>query len=121
MKRIYASCLLLLAPICLIAQNQAPEITNLTLTPDWANLTLDISYDVSDNENDPLEIALQFSDNGGKTYALTGQIPVTGDVGFPIQPGNRSISCDITTLANSPASFTVRLVADDKQLFDIQA
>ncbi|MFN0174823.1 MAG: M28 family peptidase [Saprospiraceae bacterium] len=121
MKKILASCSLFLATICLFGQNQTPEITNLMLDPDWTNLTLSINYEVSDTENDPLEITLQFSDNGGKSYALTGQIPATGDVGFPIQPGNRSIFCDIAALANISTPLTVRLVADDKQVFDIQA
>ena len=120
MKKIYAFCLAAFAPLALLAQNQPPVITNLSVTPDWNNLSLDISYEVTDNENDPLEISLQFSDNGGKTYAITNQIPVFGDVGFPIQPGTRNITCDIAILANNSTQFTVRLIADDRQSFDIQ-
>ncbi len=121
MKKILTSCLALFIPLVLFGQNQAPVISNLSVTPNWTALTLAISYDVSDDENDPLDIALQFSDNGGKTYALTSQIPVSGDVGFPIQPGSRSITCDIAALANISAPFSIRLVADDKQNFDLQA
>lgn len=121
MKKILANCFSLLLSISLFGQNQPPVISNLTATPDWANLTLAISYDVADAENDPLEIALQFSDNNGKTYAITGLVPATGDVGFPILPGSHSIDCDISALANIAAPFSIRLIADDKQPFDIQS
>ncbi len=122
MKKIFALCCLFsFASFTAKAQNQAPVISNLTPTPNWINLTLDISYEVADNENDPLEITLQFSDNGGKTYALTSSIPITGDIGFPIQPGLRNIQCDLSAISNIAAPFSIRLVADDKQSFDIQA
>ncbi len=121
MKKILANSLAILAPFTLLAQNFPPEITSLNLSPDWANLSLAISYEVADNEGDPLEITLQFSDNGGKTYALSGQIPATGDVGFPVQPGARNITCDLSAIANIAAPISVRLVVDDKQSFDIQA
>ncbi len=122
MKKIFATlCLLLLISFAVPAQNQAPVITNLSATPDWANLSLEVTYDVADNENDPLEITLQFSDNGGKTYTLSSQIPATGDIGFPIQPGTHTINCDLSAIFNIAAPFSLRLVADDKQTFDIQS
>ncbi len=121
MKKILANYIALLAPLALFGQNQPPVISNLNASPNWANLSLDITYEVADNENDPLEITLQFSDNGGKTYALTSLIPATGDLGFPIQPGGRSISCDLSAISNIAAPFSLRLIADDKQAFDIQA
>jgi len=120
MKRILTP-FLLLAPFALLAQNQVPVISNFQVTPDWQNQTLELSYEVSDAENDPLEITVQFSDNGGKTYGITGLVPVSGDVGYPVQPGTRSISCDIAALSNLGNSFQVRLIADDRQAFDIQA
>lgn len=122
MKKIFAlCCLFAFASMAASGQNQTPEISHLSVTPDWANLTLDVTYEVMDNENDPLEITLQFSDNGGKTYALTNFIPMTGDIGFPIQPGLRNVQCDLALVANIAAPFSVRIIADDKQPFDIQA
>lgn len=121
MKKILPVYLTFFAPLLLFGQNHVPEISNLSVTPDWANLTLNITYEVSDNENDPLEITLQFSDNGGKTYALTGMIPATGDIGYPIAPGGRSITCDLSAVANVSTPFSIRLIADDKQTFDIQS
>lgn len=101
--------------------NQAPVITAMSIETDWANNTLTITYDVSDTENDPLEITVAFSNDGGTHYNITALVPLSGDAGFPIPPGNgRTITCDISTLANIPADFTVRLVADDKQPFDLQ-
>lgn len=105
----------------LSAQNEAPVIQTFTVNPDWANLILQIQYEVTDAENDPLEVQVQFSHNGGKDYSITGSVPVSGDVGFPVQPGIRSIQCDITALANLPAAFSARLIVDDKQAFDLQS
>ncbi|MCC7467450.1 MAG: M28 family peptidase [Saprospiraceae bacterium] len=106
--------------LALHAQNEPPIIQTFTVNPDWANLSLQIQYEVTDAENDPLEVQVQFSHNGGKDYSITGSVPVSGDVGFPVQPGTRNIQCDIAALANLPASFLARLVVDDKQTFDLQ-
>jgi hypothetical protein len=113
------ACLFLAADV-LIGQNQTPVISGLNASVNWPSNTLTLTFEVADAENDPLEISVGFSDNGGKTYALTPQIPVTGDIGFPIEPGGRSVTCDISYIANVAAAFTVRVVADDKQVFDIQ-
>jgi hypothetical protein len=101
--------------------NQPPVISNLAAAADWPNSTLTLSYDVADAENDPLEVTLEFSNDGGKTYALTSLVPTSGDTGFPVAAGTgKIITCDISQLAALPANFTVRLVADDKQTFDLQ-
>ena len=107
--------------LALQAQNEPPVIQTFTVTPNWQNLTLQIQYEVADAENDQLEVQVQFSHNGGKDYSITGSVPVSGDIGFPVQPGLRSIQCDITALANLPAEFSARLIVDDKQSFDLQS
>jgi hypothetical protein len=106
----------------LFAQNQRPAISNLIADADWVNQTLTLTYDVEDAENDPLEISLELSNDGGKTYALTGLLPQpVGDIGFPVAPGiARNITVDISALAALQNTFTVRLVADDKQDVDLQ-
>lgn len=121
MKKILLLSCVLLAPLALFGQNFPPKITSLQLTPDWNLLSLNIAYEVTDPENDPLEISVQFSNDGGKTYSLSSQIPANGDVGFPVQPGSRLIECDLSALQNIMGNFTVRLIADDKQSFDFQA
>jgi hypothetical protein len=101
--------------------NQPPVISNFVASADWPNNTLTLSYDVSDAENDPLEISLAFSGDGGKTYALSMLVTASGDTGFPVTAGaGKTITCDISQLAAISTNFTVRLVADDKQPFDIQ-
>lgn len=121
MKKFFFNALALLAPFALLGQNNPPIISGLSATPNWSNLTLDITFEVADDENDPVEITVQFSDNGGKTYALTSLIPVTGDIGYPVQPGGRTITADIAALANLAAPFSLRVIADDLRTFDIQS
>ncbi|MBK6931103.1 MAG: M28 family peptidase [Saprospirales bacterium] len=113
--------LALLFPALLPAQNGAPVLQNLSADVDWNTQTLTLQYDISDPENDPLEISVYFSADGGKTYSLTGQAPLSGDVGFPVLPGaGRTVTADVSLLAGGGASFMVRVVADDRQPFDLQ-
>ncbi|MBV6439270.1 MAG: hypothetical protein EPGJADBJ_00909 [Saprospiraceae bacterium] len=101
--------------------NQPPDISNFTTTVDWPNNTLTLTYDATDAENDLLEVSVAFSPDNGHTYLPPSQVTVSGDTGFPVTPGTgRTITCDISALAGISAAFTVRLVADDKQPFDIQ-
>jgi len=101
--------------------NQPPVISNFSASADWPSNTLTLTYDVADAENDPLEITLAFSINGGQSYTLNPPVSVSGDTGFPVTPGmGKTITCDVSALAGMPNKFTVRIVADDKQAFDIQ-
>ncbi len=104
------------------AQNQPPTIQNLSATVNWPTNTLTIQYDALDAEGDPLDISLEVSNNGGKTYLLTSTVPASGHIGFPVAPGtDRIITCDVSILALTTGTFTVRVVADDRQPFDLQA
>jgi len=106
----------------LFSQNHPPVLGNVSASANWNTNLLTVEYDVSDAENDPLEISIFFSDNGGKTYSLTPLLSPDGDVGFPVTPGPaRSITCDISALAANMSAYTVRLVAVDQQDFDFQA
>lgn len=121
MKKTFASAWLCIALTAILpGQNAAPAILKFSASVNWTNHLLTLQYDVEDAENDPLEITVEISGDGGKTYSLTGQVPVSGDVGFPVQPGAlRTITGDLSALNPAGASFTVRLVADDKQDFDL--
>lgn len=123
MKRQFCQSLIfLLLPASMPAQNGAPVVDHFTAAVDWPTNTLTLHYDVSDPENDAMEVSVEFSNTGGKTYDLTSQVPVSGDVGFPVLPGNgRTITCDVSALINMGAAFTVRLVVDDRQPFDLQS
>ncbi|TNE52735.1 MAG: M28 family peptidase [Bacteroidetes bacterium] len=108
------------APLFLQAQNTVPVLSNLTASVDWNTNILIIQYDVSDTENDPLEVTIDFSNNEGRTFEFSGQVPVSGDVGFPVMPGsNRSITADVSALAGQGAALRLRLVADDRQPVDL--
>jgi ABC-type transporter Mla MlaB component len=99
--------------------NQRPLIQNLHASVNWTTKILTIQYDVADAENDPLQVSVFFSDNGGKTYNLS--LSPSGDVGYPVAPGtNRTITVDVTSLAANMSTYTVRLVADDKMPVNIQ-
>ena len=114
--------LLLLFPAVLSAQNMAPKIQNLSASVDWMAQSLSIQYDVSDAENDPLEVTVFFSNDGGKTYSLSSQVPVSGAVGYPVIAGaGRMIQCDLSQVSSTGMAFRVRLIVDDRQPFDLQA
>jgi hypothetical protein len=103
------------------AQNQIPQVQNLQLSVDWIAKTLVVQYDVSDAENDPLEVAVDVSNNGGRSYNLSGSITTSGDVGFPVGVGvGKSILCNLSGIDPASGPFQVRLVVDDKQPVDIQ-
>lgn len=119
----YLLALVALLPFSANAQtpNGAPTISNLSVQPDWANNSLTVTYDLADPENDPVDISVEFSGDGGLHYNLTQLVSASGDTGFPVSPGTgRSIVCDISALAGLAPAFALRLVADDKQPFDLQ-
>lgn len=117
----FTSCILLFFN-SLPAQNQPPVLSNLTATVDWNFNSLTLQYDVSDPENDPLEISVFLSDNGGKSYNISNLITPSGDIGYPVTPGTgRTITCDVSLLATLMNTYMVRVVADDQQVFDIQS
>jgi Peptidase family M28 len=104
----------------LSAQNQAPVISNFVLQTDVPNNSATLLYNLSDQENDPLEVTVQFSTDGGKTYTTLSGSNVLGDVGFPVTSGNRTAVCSGLNFS-APGKYAFRVIADDKQVFDIQA
>ena len=106
-------------------QNAIPQISNLTYVADTANHRVDLSFDLADNEGDPLEVWVQVSADSGRTWRVSID-SLSGDFGFPITPGTgKQLSWHYkpATLANfSPSGITgysLRLVADDRQPIDI--
>ena len=106
--------------LTLRAQNQAPVLSNLSASTDWAALSLTLTFDVSDAENDAVDIQVQLSNNGGDTYQLN--FPASGDLGFPVTPGpGKTVTMDLSSLSGMTGPFTLRVVADDQQPFDYQS
>ncbi len=113
--------------VSLFSQNQPPVISNLAVNHSPGTQSVTFSFDVSDNENDPLDLQLRISADSGRTW-LVPLDSMVGDTGFPITPGNgKSITWvyDPASLAGQyPAGMTAfegRVIADDRQPVDIQA
>ncbi|MES2621787.1 MAG: M28 family peptidase [Bacteroidota bacterium] len=99
------------------AQNQVPVISNFSASVSGGHVN--ISYDLSDAESNSCDVKLLISNNGGQTY-LSKAGAITGDVGFSITPGTgKQITWNFDTVSNAYA-YSLRLVADDRQLPDIQ-
>ncbi len=99
------------------AQNAAPTISNLIASTNLSNNTITLTYDLEDIENDDVEITMLVSIDGGVTFA-DPIMNVSGDIGFPITPGVGKL---ITWNAmNLSLDYTIKLVADDLQIIDIQ-
>ncbi len=104
------------------AQNQTPVLTDFTANINWNTSTLTLEYNVNDAENDPLEVLVSFSKDGGKTYQIDNLVGCVGDIAYPVTPGNqKKITCATEMLIGIAPDFQVRLVANDLQPLDIQA
>ncbi len=116
MKQIKLIALLVLCKMG-FAQNNPPVITNVSTSVSGGAVT--ITYDLTDNESNTCDVQLLISGNAGSTYLVkTGTI--TGDAGTGITPGvGKQIVWNYDTISNVYA-YSIRLVADDRQLPDIQ-
>jgi hypothetical protein len=103
-------------------QNQPPVIQNVATSISWQTDLLTLTFDVSDAENDPLEISVAISTDQSVYYDVVFPTP-TGDIGYPVTPGtNKTIVIDLGGLTQAlTGAWELRLVADDKQPVDIQA
>jgi Zn-dependent M28 family amino/carboxypeptidase len=101
------------------AQNLPPVIQSLQAAT--SNLdVLTITYQLTDNENDDVEITFRLSDDNGKTYSVNTS-NATGDVGFPVSPGiSKEIIWNYSDLDLAGGDYLVMLVADDQFEIDIQ-
>lgn len=103
-----------------LAQNQAPQLTNVQVNVPWQANTLTLTYDLSDAEGDAAEVRLLVSNNGGLSY-LVNVGTMSGDVGSNITAGtNKQIVWNFDTISNIYA-YSLRLVADDGQVPDVQS
>ncbi len=99
------------------AQNQVPVISNFNASVSGGQVN--ITYNLSDAENNTCEVKLLISDNGGQTY-ISKAGTITGDVGTSVTPGNgKQITWNFDTVSNVYA-YSLRLVADDRQVPSIQ-
>lgn len=120
MKHWYAAAIVVFSTQFLSAQNQTPVISNFTLETDAPNNAATLHYELADAENDPLDVTIQWSTDGGQTFSTLSGANISGDVGFPVAAGSRTANCSGLNLS-APGKYVFRVVADDKQPFDIQA
>lgn len=119
-KKLFINASLLYFGTGLFAQNQAPVISNFAASVNTTLKQVTVTYDVSDNENDLLEVYLRVSDNN-KTTFLINTASTTGDVGSGIAPGSgKQLVWDYSALTGVSGNYVIQLVADDKQVPSIQ-
>ncbi|MEM1318841.1 MAG: M28 family peptidase [Bacteroidota bacterium] len=101
-----------------VAQNQIPQIRNLTVGVNTQEV--EVTFALEDAENDEIEITFQVSEDGGNTYT-TQTTGITGDVGFPISTGSlKQLSWDFSQVSTPVNELWVRVIADDRVEIDIQ-
>lgn len=101
-------------------QNLPPAISALNLSVDTAAHTAMLNYQLADAENDSVEIAVQFSNDGGAHFSNLAGNQISGDAGYPVMPGTRQITCSGLDFSNQ-VKYVFRIVANDRKPFDIQA
>lgn len=68
--------------------NQSPVVSNVRAQQRPGTKFVDITYDVIDNDNNPLNIELQLSSDGGQTFSVPAvTFSEDSDVGTGITPG----------------------------------
>lgn len=113
-RKTFALIIFLFASHSSFAQNSPPVLANITALADTILHKLTVTYDVSDAENDSLEIFLNASTNGGDYFPYNTS-NATGDVGFPVTPGTgkRIVWYYPDSLSLMLSSFVAKLAADD--------
>ena len=93
----------------------APEVSNIRANQRAGTKLVDIYYDVTDAENDPLTVAVQISSNAGSSWNIPART-LTGDVNFNVTPGaNNHIvwNAGADWNRNYTTQGKVRILADD--------
>ncbi len=101
-KRIFYLFVFIISLISLHAQNEIPVLSNIHYQ--YSNFKIDLEFDLSDNENDQLEIQCKLF-NMDEANKFTEIFPdfIQGDIGFPILQGNGkkiSIQLNPSTIAS---------------------
>lgn len=119
MKISILSVISILISALTFAQNQAPAISNVHIEDPWGTGQIIVTYDLADVENDDIDVKFLLSNDGGQNYIVEAGT-VSGDVGYPLQPGTgKQITWDFDTISNV-YGYSIRLVADDRQVPSIQ-
>ncbi|MES2620444.1 MAG: M28 family peptidase, partial [Bacteroidota bacterium] len=103
------------------AQNAIPVISNITALADTVFHKLNITFNVTEAENENLEIFLGVSADSGISYPYN-TANATGHIGFPVSAGsNRHIEWYYPdSLSAMLPRLSVKLTANDRYAIDIQ-
>ncbi len=101
-------------------QNTIPVLTIQNVSIDQVLKTITISYDLADAQNQPCEIWLKMSEDGGEFYSQVPNLNITGDIGLTIPTGTgKNLVWDYSTLTGSISAIKIKLYASDGQPVNI--
>jgi uncharacterized protein (TIGR02145 family) len=99
-----------------LAQNNAPEVTNVTFSQRIdGTFIVDVYYDLNDADGDTMTVNMRVSEDAGTTWEFACQ-NITGDVGDSILAGTgKHIIWDfgIEHPSTSGNNFQIKIIADD--------
>ncbi len=111
---------LCLAGTVLYAQNQPPQLTIQSVEVDAAAQTVSLTYDLQDPEETELEVFLRAAPTGSTNFSIRAE-NATGDIGFPVAPGNGlQVTWNYAGAISSSDSYDFKLIADDRYEIPIQ-
>jgi hypothetical protein len=122
---IFCNLFILILFCRILAQNNPPEINNVSAVVDTQNLVVIITYDLLDTEQDTMFVTLKISSDSGQTYIFPVD-SVVGDVGYPVISGiEKQMSWyynpeTVNFTINSSNIFRVKIVADDLYKIEIK-
>jgi formylglycine-generating enzyme required for sulfatase activity len=93
----------------------SPEVSNILATQRAGTKLVDIYYDVTDAEGDPLTVAVQMSSDAGSSWNIPART-LTGDVNFNVTPGTSNHivwNAGADWNRNYTTQGKVRILADD--------
>src|SRR5262245_32805442 len=107
-------------PCLLQAQNALPNLKNAKAKVSKAVSEVKITYDLSDSDNEKMEVSLALVGPHGEIMNVSG---ATGDIGYPVLTGNKKtiVWQYPDSLNKTIKQYKLRLVADDRQKTDIAA
>ena len=108
--------IVLLTSLTIMAQNQAPVVTNVTFSERTdSSFIVDVYYDVNDADGNTMTVTILVSNDSGQTWGLSAN-NITGDVGAGVTSGTgKHIIWDFGT--EHPNYFSdqiqIKIIADD--------
>lgn len=106
--------------IVAIGQNSIPAINILSIANDEAAQELTINYELNDEDDDPCEVWLKYSSDGGVYFEIVEAPQVSGDVGTGIMNSNQlSLVWDYSTLTSEIINAHIQVYASDNKEVDI--